>query len=36
MVLERDDARKVRVVALEPGTDAVLGQSGDIAVKLGV
>jgi hypothetical protein len=35
MVLARDEAQKLRIVAQDPATDAVLAQSDDIDVKLG-
>ena len=36
MMLTRDDCDSVRVVALDPATDAVLDQSGDLPIKLGI
>jgi len=36
MVLLQEGAKKVRLVALDPATDAVLAQSSDIEVKLGI
>lgn len=36
MMLTRDETTKFRIVALEPATDAVLAQSDDIDVKLGM
>jgi len=36
MMLMRDDVKKLRVVAQEPDTDAVLAQSDEITVKLGM
>ena len=36
LVLTRDDCLTVRVVALDPATDAVLAQSDDLPVKLGI
>ncbi|RME21154.1 MAG: PglZ domain-containing protein [Deltaproteobacteria bacterium] len=36
MMLMRDDVAEFRVVAQEPDTDAVLAQSNEIAVKLGM
>lgn len=36
MMLTRDEFKKIRIVAQDPATDAVLGQSGDIEVKLGM
>jgi hypothetical protein len=36
LVLEREGCKKLRVVVQDPATDAVLAQSPDIAVKLGI
>jgi hypothetical protein len=36
MMLTRDDCKKLRIVAQDPTTDAVLAQSNDIQVKLGI
>lgn len=36
MVLNRDESKRVRIVAQDPATDAVLAQSADIDVKLGI
>lgn len=36
LILKREDCKKVRVVIQNPATDAVLAQSDDIAVKLGI
>jgi hypothetical protein len=36
MMLTRDDCESIRVVILDPATDAVLGQSDEIPVKLGI
>jgi len=36
MMLTRDDCDSVRVVVLDPTTDAVLDQSGELPVKLGI
>ena len=36
MMLTRDDRTSVRVVVLDPATDAVLDQSDDLPVKLGI
>ena len=36
MMLTRDDCTSVRVVVLDPATDAVLGQSDELPVKLGI
>ncbi len=36
LVLTRDDCPTVRIVALDPATDAVLAQSDDLPVKLGI
>jgi len=36
LLLTRDDCSTVRVVALDPATDTVLAQSGDLPVKLGI
>ncbi|MBK6972681.1 MAG: PglZ domain-containing protein [Sterolibacteriaceae bacterium] len=36
MMLTRDEFNKIRIVAQDPATDAVLAQSGDIHVKLGM
>ena len=36
VMLMRDEVTKFRVVAQEPETDAVLAQSDEIAVKLGI
>jgi hypothetical protein len=36
MILTREDCTSLRVVALDPKTDAVLAQSNDISVKLGM
>lgn len=36
MMLTRDEFKKIRIVAQDPATDAVLAQSGDIDVKLGM
>ena len=36
MMLTRDDCSSVRVVVLDPATDAVLDQSDDLPVKLGI
>ena len=36
MLLLREDCDKARLVILDPNTDAVLGQSEEIVVKLGV
>ena len=36
MMLTRDDCTAVRVVVLDPATDAVLAQSDEIPVKLGI
>ena len=36
MMLTRDDCTSVRVVVLDPATDAVLDQSDDLPVKLGI
>ena len=35
-MLTRDDCKSLRVVALDPATDAVLDQSDEIPVKLGI
>ena len=36
MMLTRDDCDSVRVVVLDPVTDAVLDQSDELPVKLGI
>ena len=36
VMLTRDDCKTVRVVVLDPTTDAVLGESADLPVKLGI
>ena len=36
MMLTREDCTSVRVVVLDPATDAVLDQSDEIPVKLGI
>ena len=36
MMLTRDDCDSVRVVVLDPVTDAVMDQSEELAVKLGI
>lgn len=36
MILTRDDCTSVRVVVLDPATDAVLAQSEELPVKLGI
>lgn len=36
MMLTRDEFKKIRIVAQDPTSDAVLAQSGDIDVKLGM
>ena len=36
MMLTRDEFSKVRVIAQSPDTDAVMAQSDDITVKLGM
>jgi hypothetical protein len=36
LMLTRDDCQKVRIVVLDPATDAVLNQSDEIPVKLGI
>ncbi len=36
MMLTRDEVNKIRIVAQDPATDAVLAQSSDIDVKLGM
>jgi hypothetical protein len=36
MMLTRDEFKQIRIVAQNPATDAVLAQSGDIDVKLGM
>jgi hypothetical protein len=36
MMLTRDDCTSVRVVVLDPVTDAVLDQSDELPVKLGI
>lgn len=36
MMLTRDEFKKIRIVAQDPTTDAVLAQAGDIDVKLGM
>jgi len=36
MILTRDEVKAIRIVAQDPATDAVLAQSDDIAVKLGM
>ena len=36
MILTRDEVNKIRIVAQDPATDAVLAQSADIDVKLGM
>lgn len=36
MMLTRDEFKKIRIIAQDPATDAVLAQSGDIDVKLGM
>jgi len=36
MILTRDEFKKIRIVAQDPATDAVLAQSDDIDVKLGI
>jgi hypothetical protein len=36
LMLTRDDCQKVRIVVLDPATDAVLDQSDEIPVKLGI
>ena len=36
MMLARDEFKTIRIVAQDPATDAVLAQSGDIDVKLGI
>lgn len=36
IMLTRDDCQKVRIVVLDPATDAVLDQSDEIPVKLGI
>ena len=36
LMLTRDDCKSLRVVALDPATDAVLDQSDEIPVKLGI
>ena len=35
-MLSREDCKKVRIMVLDPATDAVLAQSDDITVKLGI
>ena len=36
MMLTRDDVAKVRIVAQDPATDGILGQSEELPVKLGI
>jgi hypothetical protein len=36
MMLTRDDCTSLRVVVLDPATDAVLDQSDELRVKLGI
>ena len=36
MMLTRDDCTSVRVVVLDPATDAVLDQTDELPVKLGI
>ena len=36
MMLTRDEFKRVRIVVQDPATDAVLAQSGNIGVKLGI
>ena len=36
MLLTRDDCKTIRIVVQDAGTDAVLGQTGEIPVKLGI
>ena len=36
MMLTRDEFKKIRIVAQDPATDAVLAQSDDIDVRLGM
>lgn len=36
LMLTRDDCATVRIVVLDPGTDAVIDQSGELPVSLGV
>ena len=36
MMLLRDDCESVRLVVQDPATDAVLGESGEIPVRLGI
>jgi len=36
MMLTRDDCTSLRVVVLEPATDAVLDQTDELPVKLGI
>jgi hypothetical protein len=36
LMLTRDDCETVRIVVLDPSTDAVLDQSADLPVKLGI
>ena len=36
MMLTRDEVNKIRIVSQDPATDAVLAQSDDIDVKLGM
>lgn len=36
LMLTRDDCQHIRVLVLDPATDAVLGQSPDIPVQLGI
>jgi hypothetical protein len=35
-MLTREDCETVRIVVQDPATDAVLGQSDEIAVRLGI
>ena len=36
IMLTRDDCKSVRLVVQDPATDAVLGQSDEIPVRLGI
>jgi hypothetical protein len=36
MILTSEEFKKFRIVAQDPATDAVLGQSGDIDLNLGM
>ena len=36
LMLTRDDCQKVRIIVQDPATDAVLDQSDELPVKLGI